>query len=93
MAEAVKKSVYHREVPATCPKCGAKHTATIDVYAVLHAFDVTAQAIGHAIKKLLLPGQRSGGKSMDQDVGEAIWSLRRWEEIRAEEKDRCASST
>lgn len=61
--------------------------ATIDAYAVLHAFRVTAQTIGHAIKKLLAPGQRSGGKSLRQDVEEAVWSLNRHLELMdAEEK-------
>jgi len=80
-----ERSVYHREVPTTCPKCGAAHMATIDVYAVLHAFRVTSQTIGHAIKKLLFPGQRSGGKSEEQDIDEAAWSLRRWKEMRVAE--------
>ena len=82
---APERSAYHREVPTTSPKCGERHAVTIDVYIILHIFGVTAQTIAHAIKKLLMPGQRLGGKSMDQDVSEAIWSLRRWEEIRAAE--------
>lgn len=70
-----KRSVYHKDVP----------TKTIDVYRVLRAFGVTDQCIGHAIKKLLLPGQRSGGKSLEQDVKEAIWTLTRWVEMNEEE--------
>lgn len=68
-------SVYHKPVP----------TKTIDVYRVLVAFGVSDPCIQHAIKKLLCAGQRRGGKTIDQDVAEAIWSLRRWEEMRAEE--------
>jgi len=70
-----KRSVYHKDVP----------TRTIDVYRVLRAFNVTDQNIGHAIKKLLCPGQRSGGKTMAQDVHEAIWTLQRWEQMNAED--------
>ena len=47
-----------------------------DVYSVLEAFDVTCQARGHAIKKLLMPGQR-GAKSEVQDLKEALASVSR----------------
>ena len=56
-----------------------------DVYRVLRMFGVTDQAIGHAIKKLLLPGERGGGKSVAQDVQEAIDTLHRWQEMEAED--------
>lgn len=50
----------------------------IDVYRVCDLFGVqdTSGATQHAIKKLLLPGQR-GGKSMRQDLQEAVDSLNR----------------
>jgi hypothetical protein len=70
-----RSSVYHRRVP----------TLIIDVYRVLWAFKVDDPCIAHAVKKLLCAGLRGGGKSLKQDVAEAIWSLRRWEEMRAEE--------
>jgi hypothetical protein len=70
-----KRSVYHREVP----------TLTVDVYRVLVAFEVTDPCIAHAIKKLLCAGKRNGGKPIEQDIAEAIWTLRRWEEMRAED--------
>jgi hypothetical protein len=70
-----EKSHYHKSVP----------TKTVDVYRVLIAFNVTDPCIQHAIKKLLCPGQRKGGKTVAQDVREALWSLQRWEEMRAEE--------
>lgn len=73
--EAVKWSVYHREVP----------TSTVDVYRILHAFEVHDPCLQHAIKKLLVAGRRLGGKSLDQDVAEAIWTLNRWVEMRAED--------
>ena len=47
-----------------------------DVYSVLAAFQVTCQARGHAIKKLLMPGQR-GAKSEVQDLDEALVSVSR----------------
>ena len=46
-----------------------------DVYDVLRAFNVTDPAVAHAIKKLLAPGQRAGGKSAAQDLEEAKWSV------------------
>lgn len=48
----------------------------IDVYRVLDLFGVTDQASGHAIKKLLLPGER-GNKSREQDIREAHATLSR----------------
>lgn len=36
-----------------------------DIYAVLEAWGVTCQATGHAIKKLLMPGQRGKGTKID----------------------------
>ena len=47
-----------------------------DVYDVLKAFDVTCSARGHAVKKLLMPGQR-GVKSEVQDLKEALVSASR----------------
>lgn len=45
------------------------------MYDVLRAFNVTDPAIAHAVKKLLAPGQRNGGKSMHKDMMEAAWSI------------------
>ena len=47
-----------------------------DVYSVLVAFGVTCPARAHAIKKLLMPGQR-GAKSTVQDLDEALVSVSR----------------
>lgn len=85
-AAAPPPSPYHKPIPATCPKCEHRFSVFIDVYRVLHAFAVVDHAIGHAIKKLLCPGQRSGGKAVDQDVAEALWSLQRYQEMRKEEQ-------
>lgn len=61
------------------------HLSTVDVYRVLRLFNVTDPAIAHAVKKLLLPGGR-GGKSMHQDVQEAIDSLERWKDMENEDE-------
>lgn len=55
----------------------------IDIYEVCRLFNVddNTGAIHHAIKKLLVSGGRSGGKTKRQDVDEAIQSLQRWVEI------------
>jgi hypothetical protein len=47
-----------------------------DVYSVLAAFGVKCPARQHAIKKLLMPGQR-GAKSEIQDLDEALVSVSR----------------
>lgn len=49
---------------------------TVDVYDVLVAFNVTCPAMAHAIKKMLMPGQR-GSKDAEQDKREAIQSIER----------------
>lgn len=51
--------------------------AEVDVYRVLELFKVTDQALGHAIKKLLVAGGRGAGKDMGRDVQEAIDTLTR----------------
>ena len=58
----------------------------VDVYRVLLLFNVTDPCLQHAIKKLLVAGGRGAGKSIDKDIQEAIDSLVRWQEMRAEEQ-------
>ena len=58
---------YHK------PTNGAE---TVDVYWVLNAWEVDCHATGHAIKKLLNAGQR-GAKTTEQDLTEAIDSIKR----------------
>lgn len=70
-----KHAHYHKSVA---------HLSSVDVYRVLDLFDVTDQPLGHAIKKLLVAGNR-GVKGMDKDVQEAIDTLQRWQEMRAED--------
>jgi len=49
---------------------------TIDVYDVLNAWKVGCPATQHAIKKLLMPGQR-GSKDVLQDLKEAVEAIQR----------------
>jgi len=61
------------------------HLSEVDVYRLLLLFNVTDPCIQHAVKKLLVTGGRSGGKSQEQDVKEAIQTLQRWQEMREED--------
>jgi hypothetical protein len=88
-----KRAPAARQEPAGAPNAPRKHShyfkdvsslQTVDVYRVLQLFAVTDHAIGHAAKKLLLAGQR-GAKDQAKDVQEAIDTLTRWQEMRAEE--------
>lgn len=58
---------------------------TVDVYRVLKMYSVTDPCIAHAVKKLLVPGGRGGGKTQVQDVQEAIDTLTRFIEMNNEE--------
>ncbi|CAZ66202.1 hypothetical protein [Pseudomonas phage LUZ7] len=64
---------YRREIP--------QGWTWLDVYRLNTLFPITCDnsgAIDHARKKLLNLGNRSGGKSVRQDVKEARDSLNRW---------------
>ena len=61
------KSKYHKEI---------KSGVFVDVYDVLNAYEVTDPATQHAIKKLLMPGQR-GHKDGLKDLQEAKMSIER----------------
>ncbi len=65
-------SKYYKEI---------KPGVVVDVYDVVWAFKVTNPAIAHAAKKLLLSGQRTGGKSIEQDLREAIVAIERGIEL------------
>lgn len=62
----------------------------VDVYRVLELFGVTNPAIGHAVKKLLVAGGRGAGNSADKDIQDAIDTLHRWQDMRAEDFGRHA---
>ena len=63
---AFKHSKYHVKIKG----------AWIDVYDILHAYQVTNPGDQHAIKKMLMPGKR-GHKDAEKDRAEAIQSLQR----------------
>lgn len=65
-------------------KKDVSHLKTLDVYRVLDLFEVTHPALQHALKKVLVAGGR-GAKNDEQDVREAIDSLNRWLQMRAED--------
>lgn len=73
-AEMSKHSHYYKTLPCL----------TVDIYRVLHAFDVTDPCLQHAAKKIMVAGGR-GAKDAKKDVEEAIDSLVRWLEMRREE--------
>lgn len=62
-----------------------RHLDSVDVYRVLDLFDVQDHALGHCIKKLLLSGVRTGGKTQAQDITEARDTLNRWLEMQVED--------
>jgi hypothetical protein len=57
----------------------------VDVYRVLALFEVTDPCLQHAVKKLLVAGGR-GVKDQAKDIAEAIDTLTRWQEMRAEDE-------
>lgn len=65
---------YYKALPAGVPVNG------IDVYAINMMFplDDPTGCLEHARKKLLVPGVRSGGKSMLKDITEARDTLNRY---------------
>jgi hypothetical protein len=63
-----KVSKYHKKI--------RNHGVTVDVYDVLDAYGVENPAVAHAVKKMLMAGQR-GYKDFQQDIQEAIDSLER----------------
>lgn len=66
-------SKYHKTI----------RSEVVDVYDVLVAFGVSGPATQHAIKKLLMPGQR-GAKSALEDLIEARMSVERAIDLEAE---------
>lgn len=60
------------------------HLEHIDVYRVIQLFQVTDPCLQHAVKKLLVAGNR-GHKDPIKDVQEAIATLERFLEMRSED--------
>lgn len=78
MKMSEKYPKYHKPVP--------EGVTELDVYAVCQMFPVDdpSGAINHARKKLLVPGVRTGGKSLLDDVREARDTLTRWLELQGD---------
>lgn len=76
---AAKYPKYHKRLPPG--------VTTADTYLVNKLFPVQDDTgcILHARKKLLVPGVRTGGKSMYEDVKEARDTLDRWLELNADQ--------
>ncbi|UGV19857.1 hypothetical protein PP756_gp61 [Pseudomonas phage VB_PaeP_VL1] len=81
--DAAPLNRYQRPLPRTWKY--------LDVYRINMLFPLgeldPSGALDHARKKLMAPGQRSGGKSLWQDVKEARDTLNRWLEDNAGEDD------
>lgn len=75
---AQKYPKYYKPVPPGVTE--------LDVYGVCAMFPITdpSGAINHARKKLLVPGTRTGGKSLRDDIREARDTLNRWLELNPE---------
>lgn len=56
---------------------------SFDFYRLLEILGITHHAQAHALKKVIRAGR--GGKPLEQDIDEAIDSLRRWKEMAAED--------
>lgn len=52
----------------------------IDLYAIAEAFGVKSNPQFHAMKKIMMAGER-GHKSLVQDIDEAIQASQRWKEM------------
>lgn len=58
----------------------------IDVYRVIEIFGITDPCLQHALKKILVTGNR-GHKDAEKDVQDIIDSCTRWQTMRQEELD------
>lgn len=83
------------KVPALQPKyphyyVDVRHLQYLDVYQVIHLFQVRHPTQQHAIKKMLTAGLRGlkakMGFDASKDIEEAIFSLERWQEMEEEKK-------
>lgn len=59
---------------------------SIDFYRICDLYGITNSCVQHALKKLLVLGGRSGGKSFEQDIIDARDSLNRLLEMIEEDK-------
>lgn len=66
---------------------GTRPAMLVDVYDVLTAFGVTSHAVGHAVKKLLCPGQRGKGDYLADLIGAQAALSRAIEDAQEDLKD------
>lgn len=64
------------------------HLEVIDVYRILDLYGVTDPTAQHSLKKILLSGQRTGGKPPEKDIKEARDTLTRGLAMRREDADK-----
>lgn len=62
---------------------------TLDPYRLQELYNMHPCA-EHVVKKLLVAGEREGGKDLDHDISDCIRTLTRWQEMRAEDRKDCA---
>lgn len=79
MSMSEKYPKYYKQVP--------EGVTELDIYAVCQMFGVNDAALSHALKKIMLPGSRTGGKSRYEDIKEARDTLNRWLELNKEMKN------
>lgn len=78
------KSKYHKAITKVPVGKDDPETFVIDTYDINKAFGVTCTATAHAIKKLLMPGERHA-KTKLQDLNEAKKSIERAIELETEQ--------
>lgn len=61
------------------------HIKTLDPYRLQELYKMHPCA-EHVVKKLLVAGEREGGKDLDHDISDCIRTLKRWQEMRAEDR-------
>lgn len=70
-------SRYHKKIATDA-------NGLIDLYAIAEAFGVKSNPQFHAMKKIMMAGER-GHKSLVQDIDEAIIAAQRWKEMVTQE--------
>lgn len=60
------------------------HIKTLDPYRLQELYKMHPCA-EHVVKKLLVAGEREGGKDLDHDISDCIRTLKRWQEMRKED--------
>lgn len=89
-AARLLRGLYHSSMAERYPKYykDVRHLDYIDVYRIhqLYQIDDPSGCLQHADKKILLSGERTGGKPKRKDIEEARDTLTRWLEIQDEDE-------